>query len=90
MIGSTYELIVPCLGNPAGTRGVVYEEYKIGLHSGISVIFSNGNFDGFNDEEQKSFLKKIGYCKSVSYYEFTNVLKLSNDFNIGYFKPAFM
>lgn len=87
-VGTIVELLRPMLGNKAGVKGVVYENYNIGHGPGISVIFVNGEYDGFSVDERK-FLKKVGFNKKLSYYIFTNVMKLSNDFRDGFFNDAF-
>jgi len=84
-IGSVVTLLKPCLGNPVGTVGVCYEVYSLGItdQDGCSFIFANGNYDGFSKEDQELFLKHE-YDSSLV-YNFTNVMKLSQDFKKGVF-----
>ena len=84
MVGQIVKLKQACLGNEPGTLGVCYEDYYIG-HEGSSFIFKNGNYDGFDLEEQKLFLEKVGLSIELSDYQFTNVMKLSQDFDRGIF-----
>jgi len=79
-VGTTVILQVSCLGNNAGTKGVVYEQYTIGHHLGSSVIFENGNYDGFSVKEQESFLFATGNDLGTSGYVFTNVMKLPRSY----------
>ena len=88
-VGTVVELKVACLGNSAGTEGVVYDTYNIGDGPGASVIFPNGEYDGFSPEEQKSFLNVTRFASSVADYQFINVMRLSEDFNAGKFNQAF-
>jgi hypothetical protein len=88
-IGQVVRLRVDCLGNPKGTFGVCYENYNIG-HEGASVIFENGNYDGFSKDEQESFLEDAGFDQSVADYQFQNVMKLSQDFDQGVFNIALL
>jgi hypothetical protein len=93
-IGSVYSLQTPCLGNEVGAIGVCYEEYQDFDHpdkKGISIIFENGEYDGFAFDE-KYFLAYLGKV-SLEYpeiinYEFTNVMQLSRDFDNGLFTSA--
>lgn len=73
------------LKNPKGKIGIVYEVYQLGNdHQGVSVIFSNGAYDGFNTKEIKWFLEYHDQLPDFT-YEFTNVMKLARDFNLGLF-----
>lgn len=87
-IGDKIELLRECLGNEPGAIGVVYEEYDLGEGCGVSIIFPNGDYDGFSFQEQGVFFCKIGHEESLSNYHFTNVLQLSRDFFKGYFDAA--
>ena len=88
-VGQVFKLKVPMLGNLVGTLGVCYEEYNIGEEGAGSVIFANGNYDGFSPIEQKEYLEYLGFSPKISSYKFSNVLKLSDDFNIGIFDTIF-
>jgi hypothetical protein len=85
VVGDILELKLPCLGNKVGVKGIVYEEYG---HGGCSIIFPNGQYDGFSEEEQKSWLRKIGRVQNFT-YRFKNVGKLAKDFKAGFFKAGF-
>jgi len=86
-VGTVVELTRDCLGNSVGTVGVCYEVYNIG-HTGYSFIFENGNYDGFDEQDMEMFLTITGFCKELSNYQFTNVMKLCNDFSLGVFDTA--
>lgn len=82
-VGSKVRLKIFCLGNKPGTIGVCYETYDIGWGPGISVIFPNGEYDGFSQEEQKGFLE---FVEDTNFsYNFQNVMTLSRDFDKGVF-----
>lgn len=88
-IGSIVKLKYACLGNSSETFGIVYEIYSDFEGSGIacSVIFENGEFDGFSVRDQEEFFE---YVKDVNFsYTFTNVMKLSKDFDNGVFSKIF-
>ena len=87
--GTIIKLNTNCLGNKPGTIGVCYEEYNIGEPGAGSVIFENGNYDGFSPSEQKDFLEVIGFDNNISNYKFTNVIQLSRDFENGKFNSIF-
>lgn len=85
-VGHTVKLKVPCLGNAVGTIGVVVEAYVLGKHNGYMVIFENGYYDGFGEEDEvDKFLEVYGVCEPLATYKFTNVSKLAGDFMRGYF-----
>lgn len=88
-VGDVVKLTLPLLGNNRGTIGICYETYVLGDHIGASFIFENGNYDGFSPEEQKEMLEYLGNENNISDYRFTNVMKLSQDFETDYFKFTF-
>ena len=93
MIGDKYRLLVPCLNNPKGAIGVVFNEYRdfdVDNERGIQVIFQNGEFDGFSVEEQFLFLEYIGHDFEKENYVFENVYKVSLDFRRGYWDESFI
>lgn len=99
LVGSVRKLKRDCLGNPAGTIGVCYELYNLGSHQGASFILPNGRYDGFSisrDNDQPSDIELFFddkfdlLAESVMDYQFTNVMKLSQDFDKGYFTKAFV
>lgn len=87
-IGDIVRLKRPCLGNPAGARGVCYEEYRFAGRPGASFIFENGRYDGFSDDEAAAFLERIGFAPHLATYRFTNVIQLARDFASGRFARA--
>jgi len=74
------------LGNPKGTAGICYD---INQDLELSfVIFENGCYDGFDDEEIKKYLTIV---KVTDYkYQFTNAVKLDQDFKDGTFNGIYV
>ena len=87
--GTVVKLKTSCLDNPPETVGVCYEEYNIGESGAGSVIFANGNYDGFSPSEQEEFLVKIGFDYDIANYQFKNVMQLSKDYSNGVFDKIF-
>ncbi len=85
-VGSKVRLLRAMLGERVGSIGFVYEEYNIGGHRGVSIIFSAGGYDGFSEDEQKNFLEYVEEDSRYSNYEFKNVMQLSRDYDNGYWK----
>lgn len=79
--GSVVMLKRGLLGNEAYTLGVCYDSYIIGNRTGLSFIFENGEHDGFSPEEQDKFLFEVDFSMVTSNYQFTNVIKLQEDFH---------
>ena len=77
------------LGNEKGSEGVVYEIYDIGDGPGASIIFENGEYDGFSPIEQSTMLQRTGHEASLAGYMFTNVMQLSRDYEKGLFDLVF-
>ncbi len=88
-IGDIVTLKIDLLGNPKSSEGVVYEKYSLGEKGGVSVIFENGEYDGFSVGEQKEYLERIGHDITLEDYVFVNVMKLSQDFDNGVFDSVF-
>ena len=68
LIGAKVKLKVQCLGNEIGTVGYVYEQYQDFDYPqifGVSVIFENGNYDGFSAKEQVLFLDVVDYIYMI-------------------------
>ena len=85
-VGSLVKLKRSCLDNLAGTKGYVYDTYQDfddPSKLGISVIFANGEYDGFSIRDQELFLELIENTNTS--YNFINVMQLSNDFSRGHF-----
>jgi len=87
-VGTVVKLKVYCLRNPAGTLGVCYETYHLGDREGYGFIFENGEYDGFAPDEVADCLAIVGTCESCEDYEFSNVVRLSMDFEGGRFADA--
>ena len=88
-VGSIVKTKLEILGNPEGSIGVCYEEYKLGVLDGHSFIFENGEYDGFSKGEQEEMLEEIGESRSIQAYVFEKVMKLSDDFKAGMFDCVF-
>lgn len=91
-IGSTVRLKVALLGNPVGTLGVAFNEYFLGSDGpSLQFIFANGEYDGFNPDEQAMYLEEVGMDESIAKdYVFSNVMQLSRDFEKGRFNSALL
>jgi hypothetical protein len=95
-VGTIVRLKVDCLGNKAGTLGVVFNDYG----DGFQAIFKNGNYDGFSTThrvligetkqvEADYFLEEVGFEQSVvAAYQFRNVIQVSRDYRKGVFDIA--
>ena len=86
-IGSKVILTRAMLNEQVGSIGFVFSEYpdfdddsKIG----VQIIFQNGSFDGFSDEEQHLYLEDLGVDSRYQCYEFNNVNQVDRDFRKGY------
>jgi len=94
-VGSVVTLALPMLECNPGTRGVVYDIYKDfddPDKRGASIIFENGKYDGFSHDDQKYFLNEEDVQYIPFYiidYHFTNVMKLSQDYEKGYWDEIF-
>jgi hypothetical protein len=84
-IGSVVKLIHPCLGNLSGTLGFVYEHYDLGAGPSMSIIFENGNYDGFSPVEMDIWIapEPVRGPAPGPAYQFTNVFRLGRDFDGG-------
>jgi len=84
-VGTICKLKVDCLGNKAGTLGVVFYDYG----DGFQAIFENGNYDGFSrtskmkapscpeaitQTETDFFLEEVGFEESLAGYQFKTVM----------------
>lgn len=85
MVGDLYKLKLSCLDNFKGTIGVVFNDYG----DGEQLIFPNGNYDGFSNEEKKDFLEYVGHDTKTENYKFKNVITVSNDFRWGLWEHIF-
>jgi hypothetical protein len=87
-VGTIVRLKVTCLGNPAGTLGVIFNHYE----DGIQAIFKNGDYDGFSltcdtngISEAEHFLEPVSFAPWLADYQFQSVMKVSWDFSSGVF-----
>jgi len=101
-VGTICKLKVDCLGNKAGTLGVVFYDYG----DGFQAIFENGNLDGFSTTrgmkigkapfiereteqvEADYFLEEVGFKESLASYCFKNVVQVEYDYSDGLFNIA--
>ena len=95
IVGDVVTLRTEVLGCKPGTRGVVYETYPdfdIPGKKGASIIFENGEYDGFSVRDQEMHLKEEPIMYIPFYirdYKFTNVMKLSQDFRNDFWGEIF-
>lgn len=98
-VGTICKLRVECLGNEAGTLGVVFNDYG----DGFQVIFENGNYDGFSTQvkmmggsgrdplmqsEESAYLEEVGFEESLARYKFRHVTQVSEHYRQGKFNRA--
>jgi len=94
-VGDVVTLNTEMLGCRPGTRGVVfntYQDFDDSSKEGVQVIFENGNYDGFSVTDQKLFLQDeyVTYIPFfVREYKFENVMKVSQDFENGFWDEIF-
>jgi len=94
-VGDVVTTALEVLGCSPGTRGVVYEVYQDfddPKKTGASIIFENGNYDGFSAEEQEIMLneEKVMYIPFyLRDYKFENVVKLTQDYEKGLWDEIF-
>ncbi len=101
-VGDVVTLAIPMLGCNPGSRGVVintYEDFDQHVSAmgdpdkvGVQVIFENGEYDGFSVEEQGIYFneEQVEYVPFyVLDYKFTNVMKVTEDFNNGFWDEIF-
>ncbi len=93
-IGDVVTLDIPMLGCRPGTRGIVfntYQDFDDESEKGVQIIFENGIYDGFSVTEQNNFLSEehMDTPFFVKRYKFTNVMKVSQDFNDGFWDDFF-
>ena len=81
-----------CMNNREGALAVVYENYDFeGRMFGVSMIFQNGNYDGFSEEDMQIFeVNPVRLNPHLAKYKFQNVGQLSDHFRIGVFDKALM
>jgi hypothetical protein len=84
-VGTVVRLLTPMLGEELHAIGVVFNDYG----SGVQVIFQDGGYDGFSEEEQKMYLKELGTDPLSSCYGFKNVINMSGDYERGLWNHVF-
>lgn len=89
VVGDVVKLNNDCLGNEAGSLGIVYETYSVQDEHGVSVAFENGVLDGFSQKEQQYFFTRIDHCEELSNYKFKSVAQVRRDLNDGVFDVVF-
>ena len=93
-VGSVVRLKGPCLDNEPGVVGVVFEVHE-GMpgerRAGLSVIFPNGEYDGFASKELDELFEHIAGARDprVAGYEFRDTKTLWKDFREGRFDGVF-
>lgn len=88
-IGMVVTLGQSCLGNPAGSRGVVYEHYTFGAHHGVSIIFENASYDGFSERCIEVLdVTSAHLVRQLQNYAFNTVSQLQHDYERGLFDVA--
>lgn len=88
-VGMVVTLGSQCLGNPPGSKGVVCENYTLGSHHGVSIIFANGLSDGFSETCIEMFdVVPSRFARHLQNYKFTSIEQLNRDFERGLFIPA--
>lgn len=89
-VGDVVTVGKPCMGNAPGTRAVCYEVYpRADGEPGVSLIFPNGNYDGFSRRDLTLFaVTPVGHCLALASYKFVNVSRLWLDWQRGTFKQA--
>jgi len=80
-VGTIVKLKTNCLGNSPGTIGLCIEDYN----AGSFIIFKNGEYDGFSNDDIKHFLDIVDYSYEHESYIFYNVMSLSDDYRRGKF-----
>jgi hypothetical protein len=76
-----------CMGNRAGARAVVIEEYRLAPGpTSWSLLFENGSHDGFPPSDLDFFLvEAVGHEPTLAGYQFTHALRLWQDWSAGRF-----
>jgi hypothetical protein len=94
-IGDVVILRLEVLLNKPGTRGVVfnsYTDFDDSSKEGHQIIFENGEYGGFSFEQQELLLEKIDVKyipSSIRNYIFTNVMKVDQDWEAGFWDEIF-
>jgi hypothetical protein len=89
-VGTIVRLKVTCLGNGPGVLGVCYSEDNALGRPSYGILFENGEYDGFSPDEIRTFLEEAGFCEEICSYQFSNVMKLSQDYARGIFNVALL
>jgi hypothetical protein len=84
-VGTVVKLLTPMLGEQLHSVGVVFHDYG----DGVQVIFTDGGYDGFSKEEQKSYLLETGTDPLSTCYGFKNVINMERDYEKGLWNHVF-
>jgi hypothetical protein len=77
----------PAIGVREGEVGWVYEAYTIGSHRGVSVIFENGGYDGFGQEDADLFLEDLHVLGELySSYTYNHISDVTRDYRKGFWR----
>lgn len=82
--GTVIKLKSDIVGQRKGTVGISVDEDR------NLILFPNGEFIEFNDDESEDLLGVIGFSVPLSDYKFINFLDATLDFKKGIFDDAFM
>lgn len=89
VVGDVVEVGRATLGNPEGARAIVVEVYDLGRRPGYSLLFENGNHDGFAPDELRTFgVVRVEHWPAFADYRFRNAIKLHADWQAGTFAPV--
>lgn len=90
-VGTKLRSSTTCLGNPVSSWAVCVDKYHLGDRAGYMMIFENGRYDGFSEQELDRFFdpKSRDLVPEISSYIFSNVIKLSRDYDRGKFDASF-
>lgn len=84
-VGTIVTLKQAMLGEEQHSPGVVFNVYD----GGVQVIFMDGGYDGFSDDEQKDFLIEVGDDERTADYCFRHVMQMSDDYESGMWNHVF-
>jgi hypothetical protein len=90
-VGDIVTVAEPCMGNPAGARAIVVEQYELAHRDGWMLLFPNGNSDGFSFDDCSLFgVRHAGHDSSLANYRFLNVTRLLADWRGGLFRDVWI
>lgn len=83
-VGTVIKLKSDIVGQRKGTVGISIDENR------NLILFPNGEFIEFNEDESEDLLGVIGFSVPLSDYKFISFLDAALDFQKGIFNDAFM